>query len=115
MPPFTPRRPRVLTQNLSSALSSLNARIATVQRRTSALEEASGNYDALVRHRENDAAMLQQVNLAIQEARLKTARDRYTFNIISAPSAPMTPEYPRAFIWLGGIFVGSLALWGLLR
>lgn len=109
----TPNSPDA--RNISSALSSLNARIAVLQRRTSVLERASAGYDALVRHRENDAAMLQQVNLAIQDARLKTARDRYYFDIVSSPSAPLTPEYPRRLAWLGGILLVSLVFWGLLR
>lgn len=109
----TPNSPDA--DNLRTALGALNARIAATKEDAGALEKSSAVYDSLVRKRDNDAAMLQQINLTIQEARLKTNQDRYYFNIISAPSAPATAEYPRALLWMGGILLASLVLWGLLR
>lgn len=101
--------------NIAAAMAALQSKIADADRQIAALEKASAQYDTLVARRDNDAALLQQASLSVQQLRQKAAQNRYYLNVISQPSMPHTPELPHRFYWIGGIFLATLLLWGLLR
>jgi capsular polysaccharide transport system permease protein len=42
-------------------------------------------------------------------------QSRYYMQVISPPSQPDTPELPQRGLWIGGVFLATLLLWGLLR
>jgi capsular polysaccharide transport system permease protein len=60
-------------------------------------------------------SLLQQADLAVQEAHQKATQNRYYIGAISDPSLPQTPELPHRLLYIGGIFVATFVLWGLLR
>jgi capsular polysaccharide transport system permease protein len=109
----TPNSPDV--KNMTAALASLQRRIASASLQAGAVGRQSAGYDALVSHRDNDLSLLQQANVAAQDAGQKIAQSRYYLNVISNPSMPQTPELPNRLYWIVGVIAVTLILWGLLR
>jgi len=109
----TPNNP--VTQNLQKGMAALTARINAIQEdfRTQAGQNA--RYHALQMARDNDAALLKEVDAAVQEANLNSIKNKYYLQVISPVSEPASPERPQRLEWLAGIFFGSLLLWSLVR
>lgn len=109
----TPNNP--VARNLGTQMSSVKGNIAATQRDFPRMARSSSLYEKLLVSRDNNIALLGQANLAVQEAQLNAEKNRYYLNVISTPSQPQTPEEPRRLLWIGGILMASLLLWGILR
>lgn len=79
------------------------------------LAEQNAHYHGLLLARDNDAALLKEINAAAQQADLNSIRSKYYLQVISPVSTPGSPELPRRLEWIAGIFFGSLVLWTLVR
>lgn len=102
-------------QTLSDAMASVRGDISTTRNGFPAMARTSSEYEKLLVARDTDITLLGQANLALQEAQASAEKNRYYLNVIGHPSQPSTPEGPRGLLWIGGIALLSLALWGLLR
>jgi capsular polysaccharide transport system permease protein len=109
----TPDSP--VLQNLSDAVASVQGRMATARARFPELGRVSAEYERLAGLRDNQQNLLQQVSLSEQQAMRTSDQSRYFMQLISPPSQPQTPELPDRALWIGGIFLVSLLIWGLLR
>jgi capsular polysaccharide transport system permease protein len=109
----TPNSPEL--QNLETAMAAVQLRITATRSQVADLGRDSETYDGLVARRDNDLNLLQQANLADQDARQKGLQNRYYLDVISQPSLPNTPELPRRLLSIVGVFLATLVLWGLLR
>ncbi len=109
----TPNNP--VTQNMLKGIAVITAKIEATRSKVKALALENARYHALSMARDNDAALLKEVNLAAQQANLNSIKSKYYLQVISAPSEPQSPELPRRLNWIAGIFFGSLLLWSLLR
>lgn len=102
-------------QNLISAMGAVRAQIAATKGGFSGLARNAAHYENLVVRRDSTIALLNQANLAVQEAQSTAMKNKFYLNVISRPSEPQTPELPRRALWIGGILLVTLVLWGLLR
>jgi len=109
----TPNSP--VLQNLADAMASVEGRMAAARGRFPELGKVSAEYERLSGLRDNQQALLQQVSLSEQQAMRTSDQSRYFMQLISPPSQPQTPELPDRALWIGGVFLASLLLWGLLR
>lgn len=109
----TPNNP--VARNLGSQMDSVQGNIAKAKREFLPLARDSASYEKLVVSRDTNISLLAQANMAVQEAQRNSEKNRYYLNIISTPSQPQTPEEPRRLLWIGGIMLGTLLLWGILR
>lgn len=109
----TPNNP--VARNLGSQMTSVEGNIASTQHAFRPLARNSAAYEKLVVSRDTNISLLAQANMAVQEAQLNSEKNRYYLNVISTPSQPQTPEEPRRLLWIGGILLGTLLLWGILR
>ena len=109
----TPNNP--VAQNLRSAISSIQTRIAGTDAEVKTLSHKAARYEILSVARDNDVALLHEVDTAVQQAQLNAMKNKSYLNIISAPSNPHAPELPRRLEWIAGIFFTTFVLWGLLR
>jgi capsular polysaccharide transport system permease protein len=109
----TPDNP--IARNLDSEMTVLKAQIADTQAQLPGIARLAARYESLVTTRNDDVTLLQQANLAVQQAQQKAMQNRYYFGGISDPSLPQTPELPHRLLYICGIFLGSFVLWGLLR
>jgi capsular polysaccharide transport system permease protein len=109
----TPNSP--VLQNLADAMASVQGRITAARRRFPELGRVSAEYERLAGLRDNQQNLLQQASLAEQQAMRSSAQSRYYMQLISPPSRPETPELPARALWIGGVFLATLLLWGLLR
>ncbi|PRG34737.1 lipopolysaccharide biosynthesis protein [Burkholderia multivorans] len=109
----TPNNP--VAQNLRSAMAAIQTRITTTEADVKTLSRQAARYEVLTVARDNDVALLHEVDTAVQQAQLNAMKNRYYLNIISAPSSPHAPELPRRLEWIAGVFLATLVLWGLLR
>ena len=81
----------------------------------SVLAGENARYQTLVMARDNDAALLKQVDVAAQEAKLNSIKSKYYLQVISPVSEPRSPEQPKRLEWIAGILIGTLLLWSLIR
>jgi capsular polysaccharide transport system permease protein len=109
----TPNNPQ--GANLETATRSVRSDIAATARNFPAMARSSSRYEKLLVSRDNNITLLGQANMAVQEARASAEKNRYYLNVISNPSEPRTAEGPQRLMWIGGIALASLLLWGLLR
>lgn len=109
----TPNNP--VARNLGSQISSVRGNIDATQRDIPRMARSSSLYEKLLVSRDNNITLLNQANMAVQEAQLNAEKNRYYLNVISTPSRPQTPEEPRRMLWIGGILLATLLLWGVLR
>ena len=109
----TPNNPQV--DNLASATQSVKQDIATTAKSFPAMARSSSRYEKLLVSRDNNITLLGQANLALQEAQAAAEKNRYYLNVISSPSEPQTPEGPERLMWIGGVLLATLLLWGLIR
>jgi capsular polysaccharide transport system permease protein len=109
----TPNNPQV--GNLESATQSVRSDIASTARSFPVMARSSSRFEKLLVSRDTNITLLGQANLALQEAQANAEKNRYYLNVISSPSEPRTPEGPQRLLWIGGIFLVSFLLWGLLR
>lgn len=59
-------------------------------------------------------ARYQAATAALDAARQLSQRKMLYLQVIEWPATPQEPRYPRRLLYIGVIFVGSLALWGAL-
>ena len=109
----TPGNPQA--DNLATATQSVRGDIASAAKTFPAMARSSSRYEKLLVSRDNNITLLGQANMAVQEAQANAEKNRYYLNVISNPSEPMTSEGPQSLMWIGGILLASLVLWGLLR
>ncbi|AKJ66935.1 chain length determinant family protein [Pandoraea thiooxydans] len=109
----TPNNPVV--QNLRAAIGAVQAKIKSTEFAGRALSRGAARYEELTVARDNDIALLHEVEAAVEQAQLNATKNKYYLNIISAPSRPHAPELPRRLEWMMGVLLGTLVLWGLLR
>ncbi|KVD74090.1 lipopolysaccharide biosynthesis protein [Burkholderia sp. ABCPW 14] len=109
----TPNNP--VAQNLRSAMTAIQAKIASTEADGRTLSRQTARHEELTVARDNDVALLREVETAVQQAQLNAMKNKYYLNIISAPSSPRAPELPRRLEWIAGVFLATLVLWGLLR
>ena len=109
----TPDNP--LATNLASAIALMKNQVADTEAKSPDVARLAAQYETLVTNRDDDVSLLQQANLAVQQAEEKALQNRYYIGTISEPSLPQTPELPHRLLWVGGIFLGTFVLWGLLR
>jgi capsular polysaccharide transport system permease protein len=109
----TPNNP--VAQNLRSAIAAIEAKIASTEGDGKMLSRQAARYEELSVRRDNDIALLHEVETAVQQAQLNAMKNKYYLNIISAPSSPHAPELPRRLEWIAGVFLATFVLWGLLR
>jgi len=109
----TPNSPEA--GNVASAMAAVQARIAETKGHFGMLGRGSAAYEGLVAHRDNDLKLLEAASVAELEAHQRGIENRYYLEVISQPSQPTTPELPHRLWWIGGVFVATLLLWGLLR
>lgn len=109
----TPNSPEA--DNLASAMAAVQARIAATKGHFDMLGRDSAGYEGLVAHRDNDLKLLEAASVTELEAHQRGIENRYYLEIISQPSQPTTPELPHRLWWIGGVFIATLLLWGLLR
>jgi capsular polysaccharide transport system permease protein len=109
----TPDNP--MGRNLTSAMNVLKSQITDTQQKFPDIARLAARYENLVTTRDDDASLLQQADLAVQEAHQKATQNRYYLGAISDPSLPETPELPHRLLYIGGIFLATFVLWGLLR
>ncbi len=109
----TPNNP--VAQNMQKGMASITARINAIQADFKTLAEENAHYHALVMARDNDAALLKEVDVAVQEADLNSIKNKYYLQVISPMSQPHSPELPGRLEWIAGIFLGSLLIWSLIR
>lgn len=109
----TPNNP--VADNLGSAIGAVRRDMSSARQAFPALAKNSARYENLIVSRDNHIAQLNQANMAVQEAQASAEKNRYYLNVISNPSQPQTPEHPRRLMWIGGILLATLILWGLLR
>jgi len=109
----TPNNPAA--QNLTSAISAVREQIGKTKQDFASLARNAAHYENLVVRRDNNATLLNQANLAVQEAQMTAMKNKFYLNVISRPSEPETPELPHRLRWIGGVLLVSLILWGLLR
>jgi capsular polysaccharide transport system permease protein len=93
----------------------IKGQITDAQGKFPDMAHLGARYENLVTNRDNDVSLLQQANLAVQEAHQKATQSRYYLGAISEPSLPETPELPHRLLYIGGIFLATFVLWGLLR
>ncbi|AGK51524.1 MULTISPECIES: chain length determinant family protein [Burkholderia] len=109
----TPNNP--VAQNLRAAMTAIQAKIASTEAEGKTLSRRAARYEELTVARNNDVALLREIETAVQQAQLNAMKNKYYLNIISAPSSPRAPELPRRLEWIAGVFLATLVLWGLLR
>jgi capsular polysaccharide transport system permease protein len=109
----TPNNP--VAQNMQKGLAAITARINAIQGDFKTLAEEYAHYHALALARDNDAALLKEVDTTAQQANLNSIKTKYYLQVISPISQPGSPELPRRLEWIVGIFFGSLLLWSLVR
>jgi capsular polysaccharide transport system permease protein len=109
----TPNNP--VATNLESAMAAIEARISSTQVDGKTLSRQAARHAELTVARDNDIALLHEVETAVQQAQLNAMKNKYYLNIISAPSSPQAPELPRRLEWIAGVLLATLVLWGLLR
>lgn len=109
----TPNNPA--TQNMAKGIASITAKINAIQADVRILAGENARYQALTMARDNDAALLKQVDVAAQEANLNSIKNKYYLQVISPVSEPQSPEQPKRLEWIAGILVGTLLLWSLIR
>jgi capsular polysaccharide transport system permease protein len=109
----TPNNP--VARNLGSQMSSVRGNIAAARQVFPDIAQNSARYERLVVSRDNNISLLAQANMSVQSAQLTAEKNRYYLNVISRPSAPQTPEEPRRLLWIAGIMLCSMLLWGVLR
>lgn len=109
----TPGNPQADT--LDTAIASVRDDIASTRNGFPAMARSSNEYEKLLVSRDNNITLLGQANMGLQEAQANAEKNRYYLNVISNPSEPQTPEGPQRLLWIGGIFLLTLILWGLLR
>ena len=104
-----------VARNLGTQISSVEGDIAATRSDFPRMADSSSRYEKLLVSRDNNVALLNQANVAVQEAQLAAEKNRYYLNVISTPSQPHTAEEPRRLLWIGGILMATLLLWGVLR
>jgi capsular polysaccharide transport system permease protein len=109
----TPHSPSI--ENIQTELVSVNDRIAEANAAIRHLSVRSAQYENLVTQKNNQMILLKKADVALQAARIKAMNNKYYFTVISQPSMPASPELPDRLEWIGGIFLASIILWGLLR
>ena len=109
----TPNNP--VAQNLRAAMTAIQAKITGTEIDGKALSRQAAHYDELSVMRDNDVALLHEVETAVQQAQLNAMKNKYYLNIISAPSSPHAPELPRRLDWISGVLLATFVVWGLLR
>jgi capsular polysaccharide transport system permease protein len=109
----TPNNP--VAENMQKGIAAMAGKVAAVQSGFKILSEETATYQSLSVARENDVALLKEVNIAVQEAELNSTKNKYYLNVISPASNPRDPELPRRLKWVAGIFLCTLLLWSLIR
>lgn len=109
----TPNNPQA--DNLATATQSVRRDIASTAKTFPAMARSSSKYEKLLVSRDNNVTLLGQANMAVQEAEANAEKNRYYLNVISNPSEPRTPDGPQRLLWIGGMLLATLLLWGLLR
>ncbi len=109
----TPNNP--VARNLGSQMSSVRSNIDATQQDIPRVARSSALYEKLLVSRDTNITLLGQANLAVQEAQNSAEKNRYYLNVISTPSQPQTPEEPLRMLWIGGILMATLLLWGIVR
>lgn len=112
-------------QDVQSRLEREEAELAEFRGRSGVLDphqadfktvaEQNAHYHQLLLARDNDAALLKEIDAAAQQADLNSIRSKYYLQVISPASRPQSPELPRRLEWIAGVFFGSLLLWTLVR
>ncbi|HET6306043.1 MAG TPA: hypothetical protein VFG12_02580 [Rhodopila sp.] len=109
----TPDNP--MARNLDTAISVMKQRMDDTQQLYPRLARDAETYENLVIVRDADAKLLEQADLAVQQAQQKASQNRYYFGAISDPSLPQTPELPHRLEYIAGVLLASVVIWGLLR
>lgn len=109
----TPGNPQADT--LDTAMASVRSDISRAQQDFPAMARNSSEYEKLLVSRDNNITLLGQANMALQDVQANAEKNRYYLNVISNPSEPRTPESPQRLLWIGGTFLLTMILWGLLR
>jgi capsular polysaccharide transport system permease protein len=109
----TPNNPVV--RNLRSQMASVQGNITATKRDFPRMARNSAAYEKLLVSRDTNISLLSQANMAVHEAQLNAEKNRYYLNVISTPSQPQTPEKPRRLLWITGILLATMLLWGVLR
>lgn len=109
----TPNNPQA--DNLATATQSVRRDIADAAKTFPAMARSSSRYEKLLVSRDNNITLLGQANMAVQEAQANAEKNRYYLNVISNPSEPRTPDGPQRLLWICGILLATMLLWGLLR
>jgi len=109
----TPNNP--VAENMQKGIAAIAGKVAAIQAGFKTLSEEAATYQSLSVARDNDVALLKEVNIAVQEADLNSMKNKYYLNIISPASEPHAAELPRRLKWTAGTFLSTLLLWGLIR
>ena len=109
----TPNSP--VAQNMLKSRASISQKIDAIRTDIRNLAEEDAHYHALTMARDNDAGLLKEVDVAVQEAGLNSIKSKYYLEVISPVSNPHSPELPRRLEWIAGIALVSLLLWSLVR
>jgi capsular polysaccharide transport system permease protein len=109
----TPNNP--VAKSLGSQITSVHGNIDAAQKDNPRMARDSAVYEKLLVSRDNNIALLNQANMAVQDEQLSVEKARYYLNVVSTPSQPDTPEEPQRLLWIGGIFLASMLLWAVLR
>ena len=92
----TPNNPAI--DGMKDRIASYRKDTSALSAKGSAINAVAKQYDALESKRQLDIAMLQKAGQLVQDAAVKSAADHYYLTVISAPSAPSDPEFPRAIL-----------------
>ena len=109
----SPNSPAVM--DLRSALQATESKIDEETQQISRLSQQSAAHDDLQVRRDITVRLLAQASAAVHDAQRDAVSNGYFLNVISQPSRPKTAELPNRLHWIGGIFLFSVLLWGILR
>jgi capsular polysaccharide transport system permease protein len=109
----TPNNP--VGRNLQAAISALREKVSTAQDSFSKLSRDAAGYDPLVVAEANEISLLQQVNVAVQEAELNGDKNKYYLDVISGMSSPRTAELPHRILDTFYVFLLSFVFWIFAR
>ena len=90
----TPSNP--MTTNYQTQMAVMQKAISDVTNGAGTIIQITPAYNALALRRDTDVALLKEAEIAAQEASFKAGQNRYSLNMISAPSLPHAAELPHS-------------------
>lgn len=72
-------------------------------------------FDRLTMRRDLDVQLLQQAEIAVQQAEIKASQNHYYIETVSAPSQPVSPELPDRIVRVFEVLLVSIVAWTLIR